>query len=227
MSKKQKQLQKDWYNDNPVHFSADLTAMANEVHLNRLKKLLAVEPAGRLLEVGCGKGWYTGRLGTATAIDISMESVRHVDPGNARVVGDVEKLPYRDGSFDLVYGFGVLHHLENIEHGLMEIHRVLKPGGHIAFGGENSAHCPLNYLFPILYGNWAVEKGFTRMSKKNIDKQLKNTGYIDTGYSFDGFAVYGMTNSIYKMTKAMERLFTKSAILRKFSGYMYLTARKR
>lgn len=47
---------------------------------------------------------------------------------------DATDLPFKDGYFDCVYSFGVLHHIPEIETCVSEIHRVLKPGGMFLFG---------------------------------------------------------------------------------------------
>jgi len=39
---------------------------------------------------------------------------------------DMEFLPFRDNTFDLVNGFGILHHLDDIEKGVSEATRILK-----------------------------------------------------------------------------------------------------
>jgi SAM-dependent methyltransferase len=46
---------------------------------------------------------------------------------------DATRLDFQDGFFDLVYTFGVLHHIPEIDLVLQEIHRVLKPGGKLIF----------------------------------------------------------------------------------------------
>jgi ubiquinone/menaquinone biosynthesis C-methylase UbiE len=46
-------------------------------------------------------------------------------------VADAENLPFPDGSFDVVYSFGVLHHTPNTQKSIDEVYRVLKPGGRI------------------------------------------------------------------------------------------------
>jgi SAM-dependent methyltransferase len=51
---------------------------------------------------------------------------------------DAESLPFADSSFDLVLGHAVLHHLPNLRQAFAEFHRVLRPGGRIAFAGEPS-----------------------------------------------------------------------------------------
>jgi len=43
-------------------------------------------------------------------------------------VADGNRLPYRDGAFDVVVGFNILHHLD-LEASLKEVRRVLRPGG--------------------------------------------------------------------------------------------------
>jgi SAM-dependent methyltransferase len=54
------------------------------------------------------------------------------------VVADAEQLPFADASFDLVFGHAVLHHLPDVRQALIEMNRVLVPGGMIVFAGEPS-----------------------------------------------------------------------------------------
>jgi SAM-dependent methyltransferase len=56
------------------------------------------------------------------------------------VAGDAEDLPLADGSFDLVFGHAVLHHIPDLERAFDEFHRVLNPGGWVAFAGEPSRY---------------------------------------------------------------------------------------
>jgi SAM-dependent methyltransferase len=81
----------------------------------------------------------------ATCTDISPGMMRTLS-GNAARLGlevktaraDAESLPFADRSFDLVLGHAVLHHLPDLDRAFAEFHRVLRPGGRIAFAGEPS-----------------------------------------------------------------------------------------
>lgn len=101
-----------------------------------------VEPRGRaLLEVGCGRGggaaWMATTLGAArvTAVDLSEENVAACRrqfgelPGLRFEVGDAERLPFDDASFDLVVNVESSHCYPDYPAFLREAHRVLRPGG--------------------------------------------------------------------------------------------------
>jgi ubiquinone/menaquinone biosynthesis C-methylase UbiE len=96
------------------------------------------------LDAGCGGGRYTvalANLGAAkvTGIDYGLNNIKDakrrsksagIDNVNFRHA-DVLNIPYKDNSFDFVFSNGVLHHTTAPSHGIEELHRVLKPGGHI------------------------------------------------------------------------------------------------
>jgi SAM-dependent methyltransferase len=94
----------------------------------------------RLLEVGCGMGTdllQFARGGAhCTGVDLTPRSVEisslHFGLYGMRadfVLGDGERLPFADESFDIVYSNGVLHHTPDTAGGVRELHRVLRPGG--------------------------------------------------------------------------------------------------
>lgn len=94
----------------------------------------------RVLEIGCGCGSEAERFARAgadyTAIDLTNAAVsmtrRRFQLSNLQgsyVQGDAENLPFPDGSFDLVYSHGVLHHTPDTPRTIREVYRVLSPGG--------------------------------------------------------------------------------------------------
>ena len=96
----------------------------------------------RVLEIGVGMGsdflrW--ARAGAAaTGVDLTDRAVaitrqRLEAAGLSAEVrtADAENLPFADGSFDLVYSWGVLHHTPDPRRALAEAQRVLAPGGRL------------------------------------------------------------------------------------------------
>ena len=100
----------------------------------------------KVLDLGCGNGERSLQLLKAgaivTGIDISSVYVAHA-ADEARKAGfddgrfafmemDAHKLTFADGTFDLVVGEGILHHLD-LKVSTDEINRVLKPQGRAVF----------------------------------------------------------------------------------------------
>jgi len=124
---------------------------------------------GRVLEVGCGEGELAERLVRELGVELVAldQSERMVELARARGidahVGDVQELPFEDGSFDVAVAAWMLYHVPALERALAELARVLRPGGrlvavtnyahhlsemfnlvglerwHLPFGGENGA----------------------------------------------------------------------------------------
>ncbi len=94
----------------------------------------------RVLEVGVGLGADHQRFAEGGAdlcgIDLTPRAVTHVRHrlrqvglGPRLLVGDAERLPFADETFDLVYAWGVLHHSPDTQSAFDEVARVLRPGG--------------------------------------------------------------------------------------------------
>jgi SAM-dependent methyltransferase len=81
--------------------------------------LSRLEPK-HILEIGCGPGWFMKKIGVMgkriVGVDISYNLMRR---GKANVSNlnfvqcDAHNLPFQDASFDIVVGFGILHHLDD------------------------------------------------------------------------------------------------------------------
>ena len=121
--------------------------------LQKMRKVLGNDLGvfGRSLEIGAGTGYFTlnmmqaGVIREATCSDISRgmldtlaDNARRLDLDVTTQVADAEALPFEDGSFDLVLGHAVLHHLPDLDQAFSEFYRVLAPGGTVVFAGEPS-----------------------------------------------------------------------------------------
>jgi SAM-dependent methyltransferase len=122
--------------------------------LGKVHKLLGPSPGPfeRSLEIGAGTGYFTlhllacGVVRRAVATDISPgmvgvleENARRMDVKVETATCSAEELPFEDGSFDLVLGHAVLHHIPDLARAFAELRRVLRPEGTVLFAGEPSA----------------------------------------------------------------------------------------
>jgi len=92
-----------------------------------------------VLDVGCGTGRFPlSILSSKKTLICSLEpSINMLRKAAAKdqskqvswVQGDGQKLPFRDNIFNCIYMTMVIHHIENKQMALKEIHRTLKKGG--------------------------------------------------------------------------------------------------
>jgi len=155
------------------------------------KTLEALSVTGRemVLEIGAGFSWASHKFAAkgckVVASDISnylkVSCVYLDDAYFERIFSDMHNLPFRDGTFDIVFGSAVLHHTKKLRYVFSEIHRILKQGGRFVLINE-SARGIFEKVHPDLAG-------------------LEKRGYQDTAYTIPqwqkaakegGFKKHGM-----------------------------------
>ncbi|HPR53086.1 MAG TPA: methyltransferase domain-containing protein [Deltaproteobacteria bacterium] len=120
------------------------------VRRSAVLQALNLRSGERVLEVGCGGGSYAyeaaqfvGPDGSVSATDISDAQVAAAREYCADLpcvdckLADLVNLPYEDGSFDVVFASQVLEYVPCLDEALMEIHRVLRPGGRMVILATN------------------------------------------------------------------------------------------
>ena len=111
-----------------------------DVRWRRLAAQAAVRGGDRVLDAACGTGDLAiadlkAGAGKVTGLDFSprmLERARRKDARIEWLQGDMLALPFADETFDAAtVGFGV-RNVEDLERGLRELRRVLRPGGRLA-----------------------------------------------------------------------------------------------
>lgn len=100
----------------------------NEASIQRM--LAGIPPEARtLLDVGCGRGYFLGRVAEARA-DLELVGCDVVDklsdPAIRLVSGNVERLPFEDNSFDVVTCSHTLEHILDPSAAIRELKRVAR-----------------------------------------------------------------------------------------------------
>lgn len=109
-----------------------------------LVALSGAGPGDRVLDVGCGTGYFARRIspaiepgGTVVGIDPSRPMLdyarRHARANCTFQAAGAQRLPFDDGSFDLVVSSLAFHHfpVDHRAEAVREMFRVLRPGGKV------------------------------------------------------------------------------------------------
>ena len=107
-------------------------------------KTLNLRTGERVLELGCGGGYYThdvarfvGPTGRVCAIDISPDQIAAAQARCAEIAwvecteADIAAPPYGNDEFDVVFAVQALEYLSDLDSALRHIHRMLRPGGRL------------------------------------------------------------------------------------------------
>ncbi len=114
----------------------------------------------RLIDVGCGTGWYLDRLGDLclerAGVDVSggmLQLARCRLPGVTIAQADARDLPFPDRSFDIVLSTRVLTHVPELEPLITETVRVLGPGGLAILTSIDARHHYQHTRLPVAGGH--------------------------------------------------------------------------
>ena len=144
-----------------------------------------VEVHGRVLDAGCGGG------GMPLSLADHADTVIGIDPvnrfGDAGITlaherklshlhflqADGMRLPFADGSFDLVLSHAVIEHVEDAPLYLRECRRVLAPGGrfflstapYLSFAGAHLPRLKVQIPLHLITGRWIAFRTFRLLAR--------------------------------------------------------------
>jgi ubiquinone/menaquinone biosynthesis C-methylase UbiE len=136
-----------------IYLQRDVHAAIHQLRRSLVFSLvsdLGLQPESPALDVGCGAGSISVELASrglnVTAldrvpkmIDLTTQLAWRAGVGDRVTtrLGDIHQIPSPDKTFSLVLAIGVLPWLTSYESALLEIARVLKPGGHLVINIDN------------------------------------------------------------------------------------------
>lgn len=155
----------------------------------RLDAVLGYVNGGDYLDIGCGLGTFLQageqRGLNAIGIDIGEYPVEYCRERGLRAqVGSLTETGFEDATFDLVTASNVLEHIPHTEEGLVEVRRILRPGGIFAFIVPNGAYLKAHLLRGSHrnYHGLRARIHYTYHNPRTIRRLLRATGFHPLRY---------------------------------------------
>jgi len=193
------------------------------------------------LEYGCGDEAYSILFSENAkkifAIDISAVAIdklndiakrKNINNVEYRVM-NCEKMEFTDGQFDLIYGSGIIHHLD-LNSSYSEISRCLKKGGKAIFW-EPLGHNTFINLYRMFTPSARTvdEHPLVASDLKLLEKYFSNVKYTTFGL-FTLFSVPFRSNStfgsIFSVLKKIDKIILKLPFLRYQAWFVLIEVEK-
>jgi arsenite methyltransferase len=204
-----------------LEFNAELAAEMEVVYRRRdilrrralVYEALAAEPGDRILDAGCGPGFYVAELleqvgpeGSVVGVDASapmlaVAAKRSEGHANVSFVeGDATALPVDDASFDRALSVQVLEYVADIPAALAELHRALRPGGRVLLWDVDWATVSWHSEDPARMERFleAWDRHLTDPSlPRTLAPRMRQAGFEDVELQGHAFATDDVTEETY------------------------------
>lgn len=146
--------------------------------------------AKKILDVGCGSGHITYKMhkffpkASVVGLDVYKKSIdfgRGKYRGVEFIVADAHRLPFKEANFDVVISTESLEHLVSPEKVLLQIRRVLVPGGELIVEMDSGS-----LLFRTVWYLWTrlgpgrvwMGSHLTKFDSKKLVNMIASSGFI-------------------------------------------------
>jgi ubiquinone/menaquinone biosynthesis C-methylase UbiE len=167
----------------------------------------------KLLDVGCGTGWFSAvaveRGARVTSMDIGKNLLKQVAKkcDSERVVGSILDMPFKNDQFDYIISSEVIEHVSHPDKALRELYRVLKPGGTLVLTTPNRF-----WYFALLIGNFFKLRPYQGFENwywyEELRAKLEQTGFtIREMYGIHAFPfIFPALNPVLDRLHSFRRL---------------------
>ena len=194
-----------------------------------------------ILDYGCGIGNSIKKVidynpKKITGIDISevsIEKAKKISNSNTLIdlfVDNCEKTKFKNSSFDIVYGTGILHHL-NVKSCLNEIDRILKPKGKLLFIEPLGTNPLINLYRKLTPKSRSVDEhplkdeDFNLIQEKFDNMKIKFYGFLTL--VFFPFYKSPANSSFFEILKKIDQFLFKFRFFKKLAWSVLIIAEKR
>ena len=191
-----------------------------------------------VLEIGCGIGIMANLIadkitGKVLGVDLCVPFIETAKKTfiKSNLSFEVMDFNYPEGfgnrRFDYIVGNGILHHLyHELDNALLNIKRLLRPGGKIIFLEPNiyNPYCQLIFKNSYFRKVAALEPTEMAFSKKFMFKKLNALGYRNVEIEFKDFLLPGIPKILVKPSIFFGAIVEKIPIVKMWSQSIFIRA---